>query len=36
MAQSDNCVFYKNNYVVCVYVDDFLVAGAIDKDIDNV
>jgi hypothetical protein len=36
MAQSDNCVFYKDNCVVCVYVDDFLVAGATDQDIENV
>ena len=28
MAQSDHCVFYKPNCVVCVYVDDFLVAAA--------
>jgi hypothetical protein len=28
MAQSDNCVFYRHNCVVCVYVDDFLVAAA--------
>jgi transposase InsO family protein len=28
MAQSDNCVFYKSNCAVCVYVDDFLVAAA--------
>ncbi|KAI9037532.1 retrovirus-related Pol polyprotein from transposon TNT 1-94 [Aspergillus affinis] len=33
MAQSDNCVFYKENCVVCVYVDDFLVAGANDREI---
>ena len=28
MAESDNCVFYKSNYVVCVYVDDFLITAA--------
>jgi hypothetical protein len=28
MAQSDNCVFYKSNCVVCVYVDDVLVVAA--------
>ncbi|KAJ5148414.1 CFEM-domain-containing protein [Penicillium atrosanguineum] len=28
MAQWDNCVYYKSNCVVCVYVDDFLVAAA--------
>ena len=28
MAQSDNCVFYKSNCVVCVYINDFLVAAA--------
>jgi hypothetical protein len=28
MAQSDNCVFHKKDCVVCVYVDDFLVAAA--------
>ncbi|CEJ62707.1 hypothetical protein PMG11_11200 [Penicillium brasilianum] len=33
MAQSDNCVFYKPNCVVCVYVDDFLVAAADDTEI---
>jgi hypothetical protein len=33
MAQSDNCVFYKPNCVVCVYVDDFLVAAADDAEI---
>ncbi|KAJ5112061.1 hypothetical protein N7532_000106 [Penicillium argentinense] len=36
MAQSDNCVFYKDNCVVCVYVDDFLVAGATTHEIENV
>jgi hypothetical protein len=33
MAQSDNCVFYKSNCVVCVYVDDFFVAAADDDEI---
>jgi Reverse transcriptase (RNA-dependent DNA polymerase)./Integrase core domain. len=33
MAQSDNCVFYKKDCVVCVYVDDFLVAAANDEEI---
>ena len=30
IAQSDNCVVYKPNCVVCIYVDDFLVAAADD------
>jgi predicted DCC family thiol-disulfide oxidoreductase YuxK len=33
MAQSDNCIFYKENCVVCVYVDDFLVTGASNQEI---
>ncbi|CEJ62230.1 hypothetical protein PMG11_10736 [Penicillium brasilianum] len=33
IAQSDNYVFYKPNYVVCVYVNDFLVAAADDTEI---
>ncbi|KAJ5091016.1 hypothetical protein N7532_009700 [Penicillium argentinense] len=33
MAQSDNCVFFKPKCVVCVYVDDFLVAAADDAEI---
>ncbi|KAJ6050443.1 uncharacterized protein N7446_010552 [Penicillium canescens] len=36
MAQSDNCVFYKSNCVVCVYVDDFLVAAANTHEIEKV
>ena len=36
MAQSDNCVFYKPNCVVCVYVDDFLVAAANTHEIEQV
>jgi hypothetical protein len=36
MAQSDHCVFYRKNCVVCVYVDDFLVAAATDEEIANV
>jgi hypothetical protein len=36
MAQSDNCVFYKSNCVICVYVDDFLVAAATSHEIDQV
>ncbi|KAJ5267340.1 hypothetical protein N7478_010148 [Penicillium angulare] len=36
MAQSDNCVFYKPDCVVCVYVDDFLVAAANKHKIDQV
>jgi hypothetical protein len=36
MAQSDNCVFYKSNCVICVYVDDFLVAAASSHEIDQV
>ncbi|OQD78121.1 hypothetical protein PENANT_c086G01457 [Penicillium antarcticum] len=36
MAQSDNCVFYKSNCVICVYVDDFLVAAANSYEIDQV
>jgi hypothetical protein len=36
MAQSDPCVFYKKNCVVCVYVDDFLVAGASRREIRDV
>ena len=36
MAQSDNCVFYKSNCVVCVYVDDFLIAAATSHEIEQV
>jgi hypothetical protein len=36
MAQSDNCVFYKPNCIVCVYVDDFLVAAANTHEIKQV
>ncbi|OQD70189.1 hypothetical protein PENANT_c268G05202, partial [Penicillium antarcticum] len=36
MAQSDNCVFYKSNCVICVYVDDFLVAASTSHEIDQV
>ncbi|KAJ5743432.1 hypothetical protein N7533_010534 [Penicillium manginii] len=36
MAQSDNCVFYKPDCVVCVYVDDFLVATANTYEIEQV
>jgi hypothetical protein len=36
MAESDNCVFYRGDCVVCVYVDDFLVAGASDREITDV
>jgi hypothetical protein len=36
MAYSDNCVFYKKDCVVCVYVDDFLVAAASDQEIADV
>jgi transposase InsO family protein len=36
MAQSDNCVFYKSNCVVCVYVDDFLIAAANSHEIEQV
>jgi hypothetical protein len=36
MAQSDNCVFYKPNCVVYVYVDDFLVAAANTHEIKQV
>ncbi|OQE61954.1 hypothetical protein PENNAL_c0274G07729, partial [Penicillium nalgiovense] len=36
MAQSDNCVFYKPDCVVCVYVDDFLVAAANTHEIEQV
>lgn len=36
MARTDTCVFYKQNCVACVYVDDFLVAGANREEIDNV
>ncbi|CRL30943.1 Reverse transcriptase, RNA-dependent DNA polymerase [Penicillium camemberti] len=36
MAQSDNCVFYKSNCVICVYVDDFLVAAANSHKIEQV
>jgi hypothetical protein len=36
MAQADNCVFYKSNCVICVYVDDFLVAAANSHEIDQV
>jgi hypothetical protein len=36
MAQSDNCVFYKSNCVICVYVDDFLVAAADSHEIAQV
>lgn len=33
MAQSDTCIFYRENCVVCVYVDDFLVTGASNREI---
>ena len=36
MAQSDNCVFYKSDCVVCVYVDDFLVAAVNTHEIKQV
>jgi hypothetical protein len=36
MAQSDNCVFFKPDCVVCVYVDDFLVAAANAHEIEQV
>jgi hypothetical protein len=36
MAQSDNCVFYKPDCVVCVYVYDFLVAAANTHEIEQV
>ena len=36
MAESDNCVFYRDNCVICVYVDDFLVAGVSDREITDV
>ena len=36
MAQSDNCVFHKSNCVVCVYVDDFLVAATNTHEIEQV
>ncbi|KAI1829201.1 hypothetical protein DTO027I6_9902 [Penicillium roqueforti] len=36
MAQSDNCVFYKPDCVVCVYVDDFLIAAANTHEIEQV
>ncbi|KAJ5202906.1 hypothetical protein N7449_004985 [Penicillium cf. viridicatum] len=36
MAQSDNYVFYKSNCVICVYVDNFLVATATSHEIDQV
>lgn len=36
MAQADNCVFYKSNSVVCVCVDNFLVAPANDDEIQHV
>lgn len=36
MSQLDNCVFYKSNCVICVHVDDFLVAAAISHEIDQV
>ena len=36
MAQSDNCVFYQSDCVVCVYVDDFLVAAASTHEIEQV
>ena len=27
VSQADNCMFYRNDCVICVYVDDFLAAG---------
>jgi hypothetical protein len=36
MAQSNNCVFYKSNCVISVYVDDFLVAAADSHEIEQV
>ena len=36
MSQLDNCVFYKSNCVICIHVDDFLVAAAISHEIDQV
>jgi hypothetical protein len=35
MTPSDNCVFYKSNCVVCVYVDDFLVAAVNSNEIEQ-
>jgi hypothetical protein len=36
MTQPDNCVFYKPNCVICVYVDDFLVAATDSHEIAQV
>jgi transposase InsO family protein len=36
MAESDNCVFYKSDCVVCVYVDDFLITAANSHEIKQV
>jgi hypothetical protein len=36
MAESDNCVFYHQNCVICVYVDDFLVVAASEQGIMDV
>jgi hypothetical protein len=36
MAESDNCVFYKSDCVVCVYVDDFLITAVNSHEIKQV
>ncbi|OQE62856.1 hypothetical protein PENNAL_c0258G09243 [Penicillium nalgiovense] len=36
MAQSDNCVFYKSDCVICVYVDDLLITAANSHEIKQV
>jgi hypothetical protein len=35
VSQADNCIFYRQDCVVCVYVDDFLIAGE-DKTLSQV
>ena len=36
MAYSDPCVFHRKNCVICVYVDDFLVAASNDSEVNAV
>jgi hypothetical protein len=36
VSQADNCIFYRNDCVVCVYVDDFLIIGESDETLSQI